>query len=117
LSLVSVGPIKFNPKPQQKQIKKAQEVAKQQLQLVEKKSSKPPGHNAALQTSQQDIVFDTNQTAVAIQGSLKANAENLIEEAQKNPTADVDSSAFDFTIGDVSNSTTAAQTVSASASI
>lgn len=53
-------------------------------------------------------MLDTNQTAVAIQGSLKANAESLIEEAQKNPSADVDSSAFDFTSSENTNTTVAA---------
>lgn len=38
-----------------------------------------------------------SQTPTALQGSLNANADKLIEEAQKNPAADVDSSAFDFT--------------------
>jgi hypothetical protein len=42
---------------------------------------------------------------VAVQGSLQANANSLIDEAQKNP-GDVDSSAFDFTIADTSTAPT-----------
>ena len=42
--------------------------------------------------------MDAGQTATALQGSLKANADKLIEEAQKTPVGDVDSSAFDFTM-------------------
>jgi hypothetical protein len=44
--------------------------------------------------------LDQQQAAVAVQGSLKANADKLIEEAQKAPASDVDSSAFDFTMAD-----------------
>ena len=76
LSLVSVGPLHFDPKPTKSAVSQALAASTKQQILVE---SKPPGSNTAIQTK--DIVTDVTQTPTAVQGSLNANADKLIEEA------------------------------------